>query len=87
MSMLVKGLKLTGLGVGIWGLSLLWPDVNLVLAPSVMIGMVLGLGVAALLVYVLLHRLDQRHDHEETGQDQPSSDSSTSGSIAVLNTA
>jgi uncharacterized protein involved in exopolysaccharide biosynthesis len=85
--MLMKGLKLTGLGVGIWGLSLSWPDVNLMLAPSVIIGMLLGLGVAVLLAYVLLQRLDQRHDHEETGQDQPSSDSSTSGSIAVLNTA
>jgi hypothetical protein len=87
MSVIMKGLKLVGLGVAIWGLSLLWPDVNVVLTPSVMIGVVLGLGVAALLAHVLGQRLDQCHDREETGQDHPSSDTSASGSIAALNTA
>jgi hypothetical protein len=86
MSMLMKGLKIVGLGVAIWGLSLLWPEVNLVLTPPVMIGVVLGLGAAALLVYVLDQRLDQRCDREEAGQGYPSSDTSGSGSMAVLNT-
>jgi hypothetical protein len=85
MSMIMKGLKLVGMSVVIWGLSLLWPDVNLVLTPPVMIGVVLGLGATALLAYILVQRLDQRHDHEEAGQDHPSSDTSGSGSMAALN--
>jgi hypothetical protein len=87
MSMMVKGLKIVGLGVAIWGLSLLWPDVNLVLTPLAMIGVVLGLGVAALLARVLIQHLDQRHNGEKAGQDHPSPDTSGSDSMAVLNTA
>jgi hypothetical protein len=87
MSMLMKGLKIVGLGVAIWGLSLLWPEVNLVLTPPVMIGVVLGLGVVALLAYILDQRLDQRHDRDEARQDRPSSDASAAGSIATLHTA
>jgi len=88
MSMIMKGLKLVGMGVVIWGLSLLWPEVNLALTPPIMIGMVLGLGVAALLARVLVQHLDQRHDGEEAGQDHPSPDTSVSAdSIAVFNTA
>jgi hypothetical protein len=87
ISVIMKGLKLVGLGAAIWGLSLLWPDVNVLLTPPVMIGVVLGLGVAALLAYVLGQRLDQCHDRDETGQDHPSPDINGSGSIVVLNTA
>jgi len=86
MRMLIKGLKIIGLGVVIWGLSLLWPEVNPVLTPPVMIGVVLGLGVAALLAYVLVQCLDQRPDRDGAGQDCPSPDLNGSGSIAVLNT-
>lgn len=67
----MKVLKLAGLGIVIWGLSLLWPEVNQVLTPSVAIGMTLGLGLAAL-AYVLLQRLDPRHTDDEAGQDHPS---------------
>jgi hypothetical protein len=86
MNVLMKGLKIVGLGVVIWGLSLLWPDVNLVLTPLAMIGIVLGLGVATLLARVLVQHLDQSHD-DEAGQDHPSPDISGSDSIVVLNTA
>jgi hypothetical protein len=66
----MKRLKFVGLGVAIWGLSLLWPEVNPMLTPPMMIGVVLGLGAAALLVYVLSQLLDQRHDRnsDEAGQ-------------------
>jgi len=70
MSVLMKGLKLIGLGVAIWGLSLLWPEVNLMLTPPVMIKVVLGLGAAALLVYVLSQLLDQHHDRNSDGAGQ-----------------
>jgi hypothetical protein len=87
MSMLMKGLKCVGLAAVIWGLSLLWPDVNLMLTLPVMAGVVLGLGVAALLTCILDQRLDQGHDRDGAGQDHPFSDTSASGSIAALNTA
>jgi hypothetical protein len=87
MGMLMKGLKIVGLGVAIWGLSLLWPEVNLVLTLPVMMGVVLGLGVVTLLACILVQYLDQRHDHEETGQDHTSPDIGGSESIVVLNTA
>jgi hypothetical protein len=70
MSRIMKGLKFVGLGVAIWGLSLLWPEVNLVLTPPTMIGVVLGLGAAALLVYVLSQLLDQHHDRNSDGARQ-----------------
>jgi len=70
MSRIGKGLKFVGLGVAIWGLSLLWPEVNLILTPPMMMGVVLGLGTAALLVYVLSQLLDQRHDRTSDGAGQ-----------------
>ena len=70
MSRIGKGLKFVGLGVAIWGLSLLWPEVNLILTPPMMMGVVLGLGTAALLVYVLSQLLDQRHDRNSGGAGQ-----------------
>jgi hypothetical protein len=74
MSMLMKGLKLVGLGVAIWGLSLLWPGVNLVLTPPVMIGVVLGLGVVVLVACVFDQHAGQCRDHKSdgVGQDHPS---------------
>lgn len=74
MRLTMKGLKLIGLGIAIWGLGLLWPDeVNQVLTPIVMIRLILGLGVIVLVAYVLDQRLDQRHDqkHDGVGQDHP----------------
>jgi uncharacterized membrane protein len=70
MSRIMKGLKFVGLGVAIWGLSLLWPEVNLMLTPPTMMGVVLGLGAAALLVYVLSQLLDQGHDRSSDGAGQ-----------------
>jgi len=70
MSRIMKGLKFVGLGVAIWGFSLLWPEVSLMLTPPIMIGVVLGLGAATLLVYVLSQLLDQRHDRNSEGAGQ-----------------
>ena len=67
----VKLLRFAGVGIVIWGLSWLWPQVNQVLAPPVMIGMILGLA-AATLAYLLIQRLDY-HDHDNgLEQDHPS---------------
>lgn len=58
----MKWLKVTGLGIAIWGLSLLWPEVNRVLTPSLTIGLALGLGVG-MLIYIL-----SQQNHHGAGQ-------------------
>ena len=67
----MKMLRLASLGIAIWGLSLAWPEVNLMLTPSLMIGLVLGLGAAA-----AIYGLSQHHDHQDgdhaAGRDHPS---------------
>jgi len=45
----MKGIKVFSLGIAIWGLSLLWPEINLLLSPEVMIGLGFGLGIAMLI--------------------------------------
>jgi hypothetical protein len=66
----MKMLKLAGLGVVIWGLSLIWPQANQLLTSWVMIGLALGLGAVAV-IYVLLRWLDHRHEGDGTSQDHP----------------
>ena len=43
-----KWLKLVGLGLVIWGLSLVWPEVNLILTQPPVISRALERGVATL---------------------------------------
>jgi hypothetical protein len=64
-------IRIAGLGIAIWGLSLVWPQVNQVLTPPVMIVATLGLGVAAL-GYALVRHLDDQHEDSSAGQDHPS---------------
>ena len=68
----MKILRFAGAGIVIWGISWVWPQLNQVLSPSVMIGMILGLA-AAMLAYLLIQRLDF-HDHNssDVGQEHPS---------------
>ncbi len=63
-------IRLLGLGLLIWALSLLWPEVNHILSSWVVTGMTLGLG-AVLLTYLLVQRLEHRHHQDDTGQNQP----------------
>jgi hypothetical protein len=67
----MKILRLIGLGVAIWGLSLLWPEVNQILTPRVAIGMTLGLG-ALVVAYVWAQPIDYRHNDNDAGKDHPS---------------
>ena len=57
----MKMLRLAGLGIAIWALSLVWTEVNLILTPPMMVGLILGL-VAVAVVY----RLSQRRCPEDT---------------------
>ncbi len=49
---ILKVLNWVGLGVVIWSLSLLWPEINFILTPPVMVGLALILG-ALILAYIL----------------------------------
>ena len=66
----MKMLRLASLGIAIWGLSLAWPEVNLMLTPSLMIGLVLGLGAAA--IYGLSQHYGHQHSDHTAGRDHPS---------------
>jgi hypothetical protein len=57
----MKVLRLVGLGIAIWTLSLVWTEVNLILTPSMMVGLVLGLGAVA-----VIYRLSQRRCPQDT---------------------
>jgi len=67
----MKILRIVGLGVVIWGLSLLWPEVNHVLRPPLLIGLALSLA-AGLLAYVLSQHLRHHRSHHSNSQDHPS---------------
>jgi hypothetical protein len=64
----MKALKLAGLGFAIWTLSLMWPEINQILGPTLMIGMTLALGIIAV-VYALVRRFGNRQSGHHSGQD------------------
>jgi len=66
----MKWLKMVGLGIIVWSLSLIWLEVNNLLTVAVMIGLVVGLG-GLVLVYVIQkywERQKQHHDSNGAGQ-------------------
>ncbi len=63
----MKMLRLAGLGIlgiTIWALSLVWTEVNLILTPSITVGLIAGL-TAVFVIY----RLSQRRCPEEEDKD------------------
>jgi hypothetical protein len=66
----MRVLRFVGLGIITWGLSLLWPQVNQLLTPPIVSGIVLGLGAVAF-AYVTIRRLDQSQVDAGTSQDHP----------------
>jgi hypothetical protein len=81
-SNITKGLKIVGLGIAIWGLSLFWPEVNRLLTEPVLIKVVLGLGLVTL-VYILSQYLGRPHNHHGAGQDHSSNSTSKNLSPAL----
>lgn len=67
----MKVIRIVGLGIAIWGVSLVWPQVNQALTPPVMIGLTLGLGAVAL-GYTWLRHIDYGHEGNGAGRDHPS---------------
>ena len=56
----MKGLKIIGLGIAIWGLSLLWPEINQLLSARVLAGLGVFLSVVILIYEFACHFL-KRH--------------------------
>jgi hypothetical protein len=60
----MKALKIIGLAVVIWGLSLFWPEINQALTQEVTLGLGLALGLASL-VYSLVRHFQHRDNHDQ----------------------
>ena len=69
----MKVLKVMGLGLGIWGLALLWPDINRLLTGPVMLLLVLTLSTLKL-IFVLGRSVGHQQNNKPKGrvQDHPS---------------
>jgi len=72
----MKTLKFIGLGLVIWGSSLIWPEINRWLSPSLQFGLLLGLSSLALLYigwkkYHNIHFTRPRHPHRRQPGDIP----------------
>ena len=65
----MKGLKIGGLGIGIWLASLMWPGINTLLTEKVMVTLGLGLGTAVALYFWSQH-VAAHHGHNGAGRNQ-----------------
>jgi F0F1-type ATP synthase assembly protein I len=63
----MRVLKWVILGIAIWGLGLLWPEVNQIRGWPVIVGLVLGLG-ATILVHILDKATTTGHKGDDTRQ-------------------
>lgn len=70
----MKGLKIVGLGIAIWALSLLWPEINQLLSSKVLAGLGVSLSAFILIYEFSHHFLKRRHDLNNGGNrnDHPS---------------
>jgi hypothetical protein len=62
---IMKLLKWTILGVGIWGLSLIWPEINLMLSLPVSLGLI-GMSLVGLLAVAVLTLLERQLEQATT---------------------
>jgi type IV secretory pathway VirB2 component (pilin) len=67
----MKVLSFVVIGIVIWGLSWIWPQVNGLLTPPITIGIVSGLGAAAF-AYTLIQRFNNDHCNAGSSQDHTS---------------
>ena len=78
----MKALKIISLGIAIWGLSLIWPEINQSLTGPVTINLIIGLGIV-ILAYVIAQHLDWYHNHHNPGQDNRSRPNHSSRPVPV----
>lgn len=60
----MKGFIIIGLGLLIWGLSLLWPDLNRILTEPVMLKLSVGLGAMMFVYEIIQHLVHHRDNHQ-----------------------
>jgi len=65
----MRVLRIMGLGLIIWALSLWWPEVNHILTEARITRAVMGLS-GATLIYLLGQYLDWYYNHFDSGQSQ-----------------
>jgi hypothetical protein len=65
----VNVLKWIGLGIVIWSLNLVWPEINLILTPPGVIGLILGF--AAIILAYTLGYYHSRIDHNLRRYNKP----------------
>jgi hypothetical protein len=61
---IMKLWKCIVLGIGLWGVSLIWPDINQALTSEITIKLVLGLGTIWL-IYELEQSITHHHKHDD----------------------
>ena len=76
----MKSLKILSVGLTMWGIILLWPEVNLLLTPPVMIVLAIGLSAVSF-AYFLGLRFGQPDENSDMGQNvyAPAVQPATSG--------
>jgi hypothetical protein len=62
----MKLLKIIGLGLAIWGMTLLWPEINQLLTPPITWVLVIGL-LAVMMAYFLGQHFGQSNGNGNTG--------------------
>ena len=65
----MKALKIISLGLALWGLSLIWPEINQHLTEPVTLKLIGGLGLV-MLAYIIAQHLDWYHDHQQHPSNQ-----------------
>jgi hypothetical protein len=65
----MKLLKILSVGLVLWGLTLLWPEINFWLTPPMMVALVIGLSAVSF-AYFLGFRFGQPNGNGNTGQHQ-----------------
>lgn len=71
---MMKELRIIGLGIAIWALSLMWPEINQTLTPQIMARMGIGLSLIILIYQLTLHlkKYRQRPSNQRSGTNHPS---------------
>jgi hypothetical protein len=52
----IKALKIAGIGLIMWGITLLWPEINLLLASPLQLGWLVGAGAIVVMLYLWSER-------------------------------
>jgi hypothetical protein len=77
--MTMKTVKIIAIGLGIWSISLLWPQVNEWLTLEIQLGLALGLSSI-----LLLYEIWKKHHRAHSGRNHPTTNHTNTGDLASL---